>query len=115
MTIKTTFSCTPEYPGINTDGDILVYVNDSEMESIKTAFNILKEHPGLFSIDILTGDPEIESDPDGDSIRFGYTYLRVFRTSGVFWGGYEKWTDDLYEAYLFKILDDGTIVTREEV
>lgn len=113
MTITTVFSTTPEYPSIDTDTKVFVDVNDSDMELIKTAFNLLKAHRGLFSIDILTGDPELECDPDGE-IRFGFTYLRVFRTGGVYWGGYEKWGDGLYEAFLFQILDDGTIVDREE-
>ena len=115
MTITTSFSTTPEHPSIDTDRKVFVDVNDSEMETIKTAFDILKRHPGLFSFDIITGDPELENDPDGDSIRFGFSYLRVFRTGGVYWGGYEKWSDGLYEAFLFEILDDHNILTKEKV
>jgi hypothetical protein len=114
MTITTKFSTTPEYPSIDTDRKVFVDINDSELKSIKTALDILNRHRELYSIDILTGDPELEDDPDGDIITFGFTYLRVFRTGGVYWGGYEKWTEDLYEAFLFQILDDHNIVTREE-
>jgi hypothetical protein len=112
MTITTKFSTTPHFTYIDPDIKVFVTVNDSEMESIKTAFDILKRHPALFSIDILTGDPEIEGDPD---IYFGFSCFQVFRTGAVYWSGIEKWSDsDFYQAFIFEILDDNNIVTIEE-
>jgi hypothetical protein len=108
IVIKTTFSYTPEYTFIDTDGDVIVTIDEKEQKAIKDAMLILKENQAFVCIEVNTGDPEVVEDKDNE-LRFGHTCYKVYRSGSVYWHGQTKYDSaDQYEAHLFHINDDLT-------